>query len=110
VLTLAPIHALEAGRPIYPQFSSGPFAWRISPFVEPGKAARLKIPSPATIDALLAAEPPAAFLLGIEKNGEDRFEAYARDHGYRMIRPASDDQLWVRPSSGAPLSAAPAAR
>jgi 4-amino-4-deoxy-L-arabinose transferase-like glycosyltransferase len=65
VLTLAPIHALEAGRPIYPQFSSGPFAWRISPFVEPGKAARLKIPSPATIDALLAAEPRGAFLLGI---------------------------------------------
>jgi hypothetical protein len=97
ILTLAPIRALEAGRSIYPEFVTGPFAWRISPFVDPAKAARLKIPTTATLDALFAANPPAAFLLGIEKNGENQFATYAKQHGYRMVPPAHDARLWVRP-------------
>jgi 4-amino-4-deoxy-L-arabinose transferase-like glycosyltransferase len=96
ILTLAPIQAVEAGRPIYPEFASGPFAWRVSSFVEPAKAARLKIPTVATLEALLGAHPPAAFLLGIEKNGEDEFKRYAKAHGYRIIPPATGDELWVR--------------
>jgi 4-amino-4-deoxy-L-arabinose transferase-like glycosyltransferase len=97
ILTLAPIPALEAGRPIYPEFAGGPFAWRISSFVEPAKAARLKIPTTATLDALLEANPPAAFVLGAEKDGEDEFGAYAKQHGYRMLPPVEDQEIWVRP-------------
>ncbi len=101
ILTLAPTQALEAGRPIYPEFVTGPFAWRISPFVEAGKAARLKIPTAATLGGLLAAHPPAAIFLGHEKNGEEQLEEHARQHGYRMVPPASDNELWARPP-GAP--------
>lgn len=98
ILTLAPTLALEAGRSIYPEFVTGPFAWRISPFVEAGKAARLKIPTAATLDALLAERPPTAFLLGAEKNGEEPLKAYARQHGFRMVPPATEEQLWMRPT------------
>ena len=97
ILTLAPILALEAGRAIYPEFSTGAFAWRISPFVEPAKAARLKIPTTATLEALLESNPPAALLLGVEKNGEDEFFTYARQHGYRKVSLARGGELWVRP-------------
>ncbi|MGB8168905.1 MAG: hypothetical protein WCF18_15515 [Chthoniobacteraceae bacterium] len=97
ILTLAPIDALEAGRSIYPEFVTGPFAWRISPFVAPDKAARLKIPTAETLDALLAAHPPGALLLGNERKGEEEFARYAKEHGYRMIPPAADFQLWMRP-------------
>ena len=99
ILTLAPIQPLEAGRAIYPEFVTGPFAWRISPFVKPEKAARLKIPTAETLDALLAKRPPAAFLLGHEKKGEEQFAAYARQHGYRMVPPATENELWSRPPS-----------
>ena len=97
VLTLAPIEVLEAGRRIYPGFVTGPFAWRIAPFVDPAKAARLHIPTPATLDQLLTAEPPAAFLLGAERNGEDDFQAYVRTNRFRLLPGGHGEQLWVRP-------------
>lgn len=98
VLTLAPTQVLEAGRAIYPEFVTGPFAWRISPFVEARKAARLKIPTTATLNSMLAERPPAAFLLGAEKEGEEPLKAYARQHGFRMVPPATEDELWMRPA------------
>jgi hypothetical protein len=97
ILTLEPIPALEAGRPIYPEFGTGPFAWRIAPYVEPAKALRLKIATPETIAALLARNPPAALLLGVEDKGEDLFKAYAQEHGYRLFPHHGGEQLWVRP-------------
>jgi len=101
VLTLEPIPVLEAGRRIYPEFASGPFAWRIAPYVEAAKAARLHIPTPATLPALLAATPPAALLLGVEDKGEALLEAYAREHGYRKLPADRGDDIWVQPGSPA---------
>jgi len=97
ILTLAPTHPLEAGLPIYPAFSTGPFAWRISPYVPPAQAARLGILSPTTLDAALDADPPAGVLVGLEKKGEDLLSAYASSHGYRSWRWTDRSQLWVAP-------------
>lgn len=101
VLTLAPLHPLEAGRAIYPSFGTGPFAWRISPYVPADKAARLKIISPATLAAALAADPPAAILLGSEESGEKALEDYAEAHGYQPVPTANDATLWLRPREAA---------
>jgi hypothetical protein len=97
VLTLAPLHPLEAGCAIYPSFATGPFAWRISPYLSEEKAARLKIVSPATLAAALANEPPAAVLLGSEEHGEKPLEEYAEALGYQPSGVANDDTLWLPP-------------
>jgi drug/metabolite transporter superfamily protein YnfA len=65
ILTLAPIYPLEAGLAIYPAFSTGPFAWRVSPYVEADKAVRIGIVSPAMLGKLLEASPPAGVLVGL---------------------------------------------
>ena len=95
VLTFAPIFPLEAGLAIYPPFTTGLFAWRVSPQVEPGKAARLGMPTPATLAALLAAEPPAALLLGYESTESD-FKEYAKSHAYQP-EPLDGRTLWRAP-------------
>ena len=94
VLTLAPTHPLEAGLSIYPPFATGPFAWRVSAYVEPAKAGRLGMTTPATLPALLAADPPAALLLGYEST-ESAFEEYANLHGYRPLNLSAGHTLWI---------------
>ena len=98
VLTLAPIYPLEAGLPIYPALATGPFAWRISPYVEPGKAARLGMITPATLEATLDADPPGAFLLGFEhgRGAEKDLQRYAGSRGYVPIHRPDGHQLWMK--------------
>lgn len=98
VLTLAPIVALEGGLSIYPALSTGPFAWRIAPYVQADKAARLGIVTPATLGSLLEASPPAAVLLVSGKAGEEPLAEYARGHGYRFVPTEGKKKLWVRPA------------
>ncbi len=97
VLTLAPIGPLEAGRRIYPEFVTGPFAWRVAPFIEPGKAARLKIPTPASLAQMFQTDPPAALLLGAERKVEGDFQTFVRANRYRLLPGGHGEQLWVRP-------------
>ena len=96
ILTLAPIFPLEAGLSIDPSFATGPFAWRIAPYVEPAKAARLRIPTPATLAARLDAAPPAGILLGFEKR-EELLADYARQRGYTRVPLEYRGDLWTRP-------------
>jgi 4-amino-4-deoxy-L-arabinose transferase-like glycosyltransferase len=96
ILTLAPIYPLEAGRSIYPSFSTGPIAWRVSPFIDPAKALRLGITTPATLENMLNAEPPAAVLVGFDKTGEELLLAYASQRGYARRFLPDKNQLWIR--------------
>ncbi len=104
MLTLAPIYPLEAGLPIYPALATGPFAWRISPYVEAGKAARLGMVTPATLEATLDADPPAAFLLGIERSGghEHELQNYAGSRGYVPAVRADGHELWTKKAGERP--------
>jgi hypothetical protein len=95
ILTLAPLHPLEAGLSIYPAFSTGPFAWRVSPYIEAAKAARLGIVSPATLEQTLSSAPPAAVLVVHEKAGEEVLSEYARQHGYALRHLGDKNELWV---------------
>jgi len=98
ILTLAPINPLEAGLSIYPSFCTGPIAWRVSPYIESAKAARLKITSPATLESLLAADPPAGVLVGFEKTGEEQLSEYAERYRYEPFAMDDEQQLWIRPA------------
>jgi 4-amino-4-deoxy-L-arabinose transferase-like glycosyltransferase len=96
VLTLSPIYALEGGLPIYEQFASGPFAWRVSSFVPPGIHEALHIVSPENLEDVLTAKPPAGILVGMEAELEGEFVAYAEAHGYHSSEVGEGLTLWVR--------------
>jgi hypothetical protein len=95
ILTLAPLFPLEAGRAIYPGFATGPFAWRIAPYLPPAKAARLGFPTPLTLAALLTAHPPGAILDGFGEIGEEELSGYATAHRFRPVQLGKGDRLWI---------------
>ncbi len=103
VLTLAPLYPLEGGLSIYPSFSTGPFAWRLAPFVEPAKAARLGLTTPLTIASALDADAPSAILLHIEPDREIALRLYAEGRGYTAIDDLDGGELWMPSASGGTL-------
>ena len=96
ILTLAPLFPLEAGRQIYSQFATGPFAWRTAALVAPQRRPTFRFVAPADLDRLLAADPPAAILTGFEHYEFERpFLRYARNHGYLSHSLPGRGALWL---------------
>jgi hypothetical protein len=93
VLTLSPIRVLEAGLRIEPALSTGPFAWRMAPFVEPAKALRLGLP---TREWLTLRPDPAGFLLGYELDDEKPLSDEAERRGYHATERVFNDVIWTR--------------
>ncbi len=102
ILTLAPLYPLEAGLKIDPAFANGPFAWRVSPFVDPAKAARLSMVSPLSLERHLADHPPAAILLGVNDRLEKPLVDYVAQHGAVAVPFRKDQRLWIMPAAPAP--------
>ncbi|SDD41452.1 hypothetical protein SAMN05421538_101564 [Paracoccus isoporae] len=108
VATLSPLYPLEAGLPIYPEFSAGPFAYRVAPYTEPALRAEYAMAGAEDLDALFAARPPAAILTGFDAELEAPFEAYARANGFtRAEIPEIRDRygearLWLSPDAVTP--------
>lgn len=99
VLTLAPLFPLEAGFTIYPAFSTGPFAWRVAPFVAAARRSHLRIVSKNELEQALRDRPPTAILLGLEKKGEEPLTAYAADRKYLPQAFGKEDVvLWLQPA------------
>lgn len=94
VLTLAPAVAVEGGMPIYPEFAAGPFAWRVSEYVDPGKAARIGLVTPHTLPALLQKSPPAAVVLQAEKGLENEFRAWVESRRFAPVRASDGHDIW----------------
>lgn len=83
VATLSPLYPLQAGLPIYPEFASGPFAWRVAGHIAPGLRASYVMAGPEDLARLFDARPPAAILTGFDPALEAPLEDYARAHGYQ---------------------------
>lgn len=93
VLTLNNAFVLEANLDVYPQFNTGPFAWRTSNFLSPERRKQIGVVSPAELERFLEKEPPQSILTGFEsvhegftKNDpgglEKPFIEYANKNGY----------------------------
>ena len=96
VLTLAPAWPLEAGLSIYPEFATGPFAWRSARFVSPERRKRFKLVAPADLESFLQMDPPAAILTGVEdKELEGPLLQYASEHSYRPVKLQKQRTLWI---------------
>jgi hypothetical protein len=85
VATFLPIYPLEAGLPVYPEFATGQFAYRIAPFTAPELAAEYRMVGAEGIAALFDADPPAAMVLGYEPGLEAPMLRYAETHGYTRV-------------------------
>lgn len=95
ILTSAPALALEAGFEIYPEFVTGPFAWRVGPFVEAPRRAELHLTDPEALHTLLTKHPPCAILTGYARKEEQPIVEYAEAHGYRKKKFAKGKTLWL---------------
>jgi hypothetical protein len=82
VLTLCPTYPLEAGLRIYPEFASGPFAFRVAHLLTPEERRARRMVAPADLEDFLASQPPAAILTGPEKELDHHLATYAQVHGY----------------------------
>jgi len=103
ILTLTPTYPLEAGRQIYPEFVTGAFAFRVSPFVARERRGALQLLDPDDLEARLAGDPPAAILVGLRKSWEKPFVRYAESHGYRRTSFLKDQELWLAPGDGSAI-------
>src|SRR6185369_10049608 len=66
VLTLAPAWPIEAGLRIYPEFATGPFAWRSAHHLAAEKRREFRMVGPDDLADFLQSDPPAAILTGFE--------------------------------------------
>lgn len=102
VLTLAPIYPLEGGAAIYPEFATGPFAWRVAPLMTRSDRARFHVVGADDLATWLADAPPSAILTGVEDD-DARLEAplvdYAQAHRYVPAPLPDKSSLWLAPQA-----------
>ena len=85
VATLSPLLALEAGRAIYPELSAGPFCYRLGELLTAEQARRFACATPGSLEQMLAADPPAAIVVGLEEGQETQLVAAASKRGLRRV-------------------------
>lgn len=73
VATLYPAHVIDAAR-VPAIFASGPFFYRTGDLLPPARIHRLRGVSPATLDKVLDADPPAAVFGGFERGFSARMD------------------------------------
>jgi hypothetical protein len=96
VLTLAPAWPMEAGLRIYPEFASGPFAWRTAHHLRPEQRRELHFVAPDDLATFLQRDPPAAILTGFESSDlEEPLRRFASEHDYRAVAIGKGRQVWV---------------
>jgi hypothetical protein len=101
VLTMAPILPLEGGLDIYPEFATGPFAWRTARLLAVADRVRFKMVSPMDLDVFLRPAPPSGILVGAEPDKEDPLIEYAKRQDYVPLPVLNGLTVWV-PRARAP--------
>jgi len=98
ILTLSPLYAILGGTPIYKEFVTGPFAWRVSYLLSEEDAVKRGLPVPTKIESFLEERHPRAILTGEE---EKQLEAplinAAQQLGYQRTVTASGVVAWLPP-------------
>jgi hypothetical protein len=102
VLTLAPAWPVEAGLGIYPEFATGPFAWRTAHHLPALRRREFDLIAPEDLPGFLENDAPAAILTGFESGGlEKPLIRYATEHAYEVVDFGKDRRLWIAPGAGA---------
>jgi len=100
VLTLSPAYAVSAGLPIYKEFVTVPFAWRVSGLVDPSVAAARHLPTLAGVGELIRSTRPRAILTGREEAVlEAPLNRAAEQAGYRRFVTPAGIVVWLPAAS-----------
>jgi hypothetical protein len=100
VLTLAPTWPIEAGVPIFPEFGTGTFTWRLAHLATPAARKKYHLVAPDDLATLLAKDPPAGILTGVEDDHEEaRLIEWAETNRYRKMKLDRDRRLWLPPEN-----------
>lgn len=103
VATLSPLYALEGDLPIFMELAGGQFMYRVADMMPASHRPHYRIFSPTTIEAELAARPPAAVLVGYDGVLDAPLRRFAEHAGYtRLVLPNMRTRygqgvLYVRP-------------
>ena len=99
IATLSPLFLVESNLPIYLEFSTGPFLYRVGDFLNEQERKLYKAASPKSISIFFQQNPPLALLTGfeMEKGLELMLAEYAKEHGYEEMQvPFSEGSLFVK--------------
>jgi hypothetical protein len=72
VLTLSPLWGIESGLPIYKEFVTGPFGYRVSHLLSEEEAAKRGLPGLSGIKSFIEANHPRAILTGQDEEHLER--------------------------------------
>ncbi|MCL4826078.1 MAG: hypothetical protein KJZ95_01850 [Caldilinea sp.] len=98
ILTLAPIHVMEGGAKTYPEFVTGPMAWRVAPFVSAEDRARFGFVDATEMPKLLAQKPPRGILTDFKEDDAELEQVlidYARQHDFVPTPLVGEGVLWL---------------
>lgn len=85
IATFLPLYPLEAGLPVYAEFATGPFAYRVAEYTDPALSENYRMVGPQGLEELFTDNPPSAFLIGYNDALEAPLLRYARSNGYRQV-------------------------
>jgi len=98
ILTLSPLYAIASNLPIYEEFVTGPFAWRVSHLISEEGAINRGMPSRSQIKSFIDKRRPYAILTGRErKQLEIPIMEAARELGYQPKKTSSGIVVWLSP-------------
>ncbi|MEM7536099.1 MAG: hypothetical protein AAF639_28210 [Chloroflexota bacterium] len=100
VLTLSPIYALEAGLPIYPEFATGPFAWRVAHLMSHERRTQLHIIGANDLNQLVEGASPSVLLTSFDNDDHEQESAlfdYAQRNHYTPIPLPDEGLMWLPP-------------
>ena len=91
---------MEAGLKTYPEFSTGPFAWKSARLVATDRRSALHLIAPDDLENLLSARPPGGILTGVEESTlEKPLIEYSLAHQFIPVKLGKDRTLWLPPAS-----------
>lgn len=95
VLTLSPLFPLDGGASIFPQYATGPFAWRVADLLTKEQRFTYKVMSQDELIVTLDEKPAGGILVGLTKDAEGFLLEYARQREYNPIEINDYLTLWV---------------
>ncbi|MBN1540560.1 hypothetical protein JW992_00310 [candidate division KSB1 bacterium] len=106
IATMSPHYILEAGLPIYPEFATGLFIYRLGDLLTAEERKNYVTTSPQTAENFFDQDPPKAFLVGESSVHEAALVRYAIEKNYRCVGVGEKGlTLYIRPEGN--LSTAP---
>jgi hypothetical protein len=97
VLTLSPLYVILSGTPIYKEFGTGPFAWRVSHLLTETEAADRGLPVAKKISDFVHEHPPRAVLTGQEHSLDLPLVNAAKELGYEPSTAPEGLTVWSSP-------------